>query len=178
MIRATRKVLLRKELKRISLNIYFVLIIIFVITDINCFIIELSAKLYRRVISKLPSYWATSNKLFISLGIRFKAETHVCFLINSIISVYISTKNEQVYWSSFFQVSIILVTACFFYLGFISRPFTNHKAEWNEKGVSLIPDYHFHPHHIHLEISRAIIAENLPLHIASSLIRNGNLWFP
>ena len=56
MVRATRKVLLRKELKRITLNIYFILIIIFVITDINCFIIELSAKLYRRVISKLPSY--------------------------------------------------------------------------------------------------------------------------
>ena len=56
MVRATRKVLLRKELKRITLNIYFILIITFVITTINCFIIRLSAKLYRRVISKLSSY--------------------------------------------------------------------------------------------------------------------------
>ena len=63
------------------------------------FIIGLSAKLYGTVISKLPSYWAASNKLFdcnirtVSLGISFEAETHVCFLINSVISIYISTKN-------------------------------------------------------------------------------------
>ena len=56
MIRATRKVLLRKELKRITLNIHFILIITFVITDIDSFIIGLSAKLCPRVISKLPSY--------------------------------------------------------------------------------------------------------------------------
>ena len=56
MIRATRKVLLRKELKRVTLNIYFILIITFVIIDINCFVVGLSAKLYCRVISKLPSY--------------------------------------------------------------------------------------------------------------------------
>ena len=45
------------------------------------FIIGLSAKLYGRVISKLPKYWPASNKLFdykiwtLSLGIRFEAET-------------------------------------------------------------------------------------------------------
>ena len=57
------------------------------------FIIGLSLKLYGRVISKLSSYWVASNKLFdckirtLSLGIRFEAETHVWFLINSVISV-------------------------------------------------------------------------------------------
>ena len=63
------------------------------------FNIGLSAKLYGRVISKAPSYWAAgsywtaSNKLSdcrirtVSLGIRFEAETHACFLINSVISV-------------------------------------------------------------------------------------------
>ena len=30
----------------------------------------------------------------------------------------------------------------------------------------------------HLDISRAITAESLPLHIASSRVRTGNLWFP
>ena len=100
MIRATGKVLPRKELKRITLNIYSILTINFVITDINCFLIGLSAKLYCRVISKLPSYWVASYKLFdckiqtIILGIRFEAETQVCFLINSVISIYISTKSE------------------------------------------------------------------------------------
>ena len=57
------------------------------------FIIGLPAKLYGTVITKLPSYWAARSKLFdskirtVSLGIMFKAETHVCFLISSIISV-------------------------------------------------------------------------------------------
>ena len=70
------------------------------------FIIALSAKLYGRVISELSSYWIASNKLFdceirtASLGIRFEAETHVCFCINSVISVYIWTKSEYDYHPS------------------------------------------------------------------------------
>ena len=36
------------------------------------------------------------------------------------------------------------------------------------KGISLTPHYHFHPLHRHLNISRAITVESLPLHIASS----------
>ena len=56
--------------------------------------------------------------------------------------------------------------------------------------ISLIPYYHFHPLHRHLDISRAITAgskRNLhiakgickrSLHIASSRTRTGNLWFP
>ena len=95
----------------------------------------------------------------VSLGIRFEAETHVCFLINSVISVYTSTKNEQLYWQSFLQVSIIQVNVIFFYLGFISQPFTNHRTEWTEKNISLTPDYHFHPHQRHLDISRTVTAE-------------------
>ena len=183
MIRATWKVLLRKELKRITLNIYFILIITFVITDISCFIIGLSAKLYRRVIPKLPSYWVASNKLFdckirtVSLGIRFETETHVCFLINSVIFVYILTKNKisllVVFSPGFYHLS----NCIFFYLGFISRPFTNDRTKWKDKGISLTRDYHFHPHHRNLDTSRVITAESLPLHIASSRIRNGNLWF-
>ena len=44
------------------------------------------------------------------------------------------------------------------------------------EGISLTPHYHFHPLHRHLDISRAITAESLPLHIASSRTRTGNLW--
>ena len=36
------------------------------------------------------------------------------------------------------------------------------------EGISLIANYHFHPLHRHLDISRAITAESSPLHIASS----------
>ena len=46
------------------------------------------------------------------------------------------------------------------------------------EGISLTPHYHFHPLHRHVDISRAIAAESSPLHIASSLARTGNLWFP
>ena len=46
------------------------------------------------------------------------------------------------------------------------------------EGISLTSHYHFHPLHGHLDISRAITAESLPLRIASSQARTGNLWFP
>ena len=70
-------------------------------------------------------------------------------------------------------------TNCFFfYLGFLSRTFTNHRTAGEGEGISLTPHYHFHPLHRHLDISRAITAESSPLHIASSRIQTGNLWFP
>ena len=46
------------------------------------------------------------------------------------------------------------------------------------EGISLTPHYHFYPLHRYLDISRPITAESSPLHIASSLIRTENLWFP
>ena len=46
------------------------------------------------------------------------------------------------------------------------------------EGIPLTPLYSFHPLHRHLDISRAITAENSALHIASSQTRTGNLWLP
>ena len=63
----------------------------------------------------------------------------------------------------------------FFYLGFLSRTFTNHRAAGEGEGISLPPHY-FHTLHRHLDISRVITAESSPLHIASSSTRVGNLW--
>ena len=57
----------------------------------------------------------------------------------------------------------------FFYLGFLSRPFTNHRTEWKGKGTSLTPDYHFHPRHRDLDISRAISTESSSLDIVAVL---------
>ena len=37
---------------------------------------------------------------------------------------------------------------------------------------------HFHPLHIHFDISQAITTESSPLHIANSRIWTRNLWFP
>ena len=45
------------------------------------------------------------------------------------------------------------------------------------EGISLTSLYHFHLLYGHLDINRAITAESLPLHIASSRTRTGNLWF-
>ena len=45
------------------------------------------------------------------------------------------------------------------------------------EGISLTPQYHFHPLHRHLDISRAISAESSPLHIGSSRTQTGNHWF-
>ena len=47
-----------------------------------------------------------------------------------------------------------------------------------KEGISVTPHCHFQLLHIHLDISRVIIAESSPLHIASSRTRTGNLWFP
>ena len=65
----------------------------------------------------------------------------------------------------------------FYHLGFLSRTFTNQGQQGKGEGISLTPDYHFHPLHRHLGISRAISAEISPLHIANSRTRTGNLWF-
>ena len=42
------------------------------------------------------------------------------------------------------------------------------------EGISLTPHYHFYPLHRHLDMSRTITAESLPLRIASSRTRTGN----
>ena len=52
----------------------------------------------------------------------------------------------------------------FFYLGFLSRTFTNHRTAGKGEGISLTPHYHFHPLHRRLDISRAITAGSSPAH--------------
>ena len=66
----------------------------------------------------------------------------------------------------------------FFDLGFLSQTSTNHRTAGEVGGHFLTPHYHFYLLHLKLGISRAITEESLPLHIASSRTRTGNLWFP
>ena len=67
----------------------------------------------------------------------------------------------------------------FFLSGFL---FHDHsqitELQGKGEGISWTPHYHFQPFHRHLDIGRVITAESLPLHIASSWTRTGNLWFP
>ena len=64
----------------------------------------------------------------------------------------------------------------FFVMGFLSRPFTNHKAA-GKGSISLTPQYHFHTLYRHLGISQVITAESLPMQIASVRTRTENPWF-
>ena len=70
------------------------------------------------------------------------------------------------------------------YISFFSMWVFFHEHSWitglqgKGWGISLTPHYHFHPLRRHLGISRATTAESSPLHIASSRIRTGSLWFP
>ena len=73
---------------------------------------------------------------------------------------------------------IFLCNVFFFYRGFLSQLFTNHRTAGGGGGHFLSPHYHFHRLHRHLDISRAITAESSHLHIgSSSRTRTGNLWF-
>ena len=56
----------------------------------------------------------------------------------------------------------------FFYRGFLSRPFTNHRNARERGGHFLTLRYNFDPLHRHLYISWAITAEGSPLHIDSN----------
>ena len=92
---------------------------------------------------------------------------------------------EQHHWHRFgvfnvnFEHISHLVLVFFDYLRFISQLFTNHAGlQRKGEGISVTPHYHFQPLHRHLDISRAITAENSPLHICSRLTRTRKLWFP
>ena len=66
----------------------------------------------------------------------------------------------------------------FFYLGFLSRAFTNHRTTREGGGYFFNSSLPLPPASQTLDISWAITAESSPLHIASSRARTRNLWFP
>ena len=68
----------------------------------------------------------------------------------------------------------LLKVVFFFYLGFLSRTSQFTGQQVKREAISLIPHYHFHPLHRHLDIIRVITAESSPLHIVSSRARTVN----
>ena len=68
-----------------------------------------------------------------------------------------------------------ITTYSFFFFFHKHSRFTAQQGKG--EAISLIPLYHFHLLHRHLD-SRAITAESSPLHTANSRTRTGNLWFP
>ena len=76
------------------------------------------------------------------------------------------------------QVKTHFLINFFFYLGFLSRTFTDHRTAGKGDANSITPLNHFYPLYRHLEISRAITADSSPLDIASNLTRTGNPLLP
>ena len=80
---------------------------------------------------------------------------------------------------SFLKVGYLMDPFFFFLLSGFS--FTNIHESQDCRGRGRACFYllttNFHLLHRHLDISRLITAESLPLHIASSQTRTGNLWF-
>ena len=69
----------------------------------------------------------------------------------------------------------------FFNIVFLSRTFTIHRITWEEGHYFLNSFLPLHTSSQTLKfigISRVIAAESSPLHIASSRIRTGDIWFP
>ena len=72
---------------------------------------------------------------------------------------------------------------CFTIWGVLSRTFAGFYHEYSRitglpgkgEGISLTPQYHFHPLRRRLGIGRAFIVGGSPLHIASSRTRTGSL---
>ena len=84
------------------------------------------------------------------------------------------TINELLQYDIVFKVLERLNILFFFHLGILSQPFTNHRTAGEEGGHFFKElNYHFHPLHRHLDISRTITAERSALHIGSSPTRAG-----
>ena len=72
----------------------------------------------------------------------------------------------------YLSISIYILYSIWVFFHEHSR-FTGQQAKG--EGISLSRHYHFHSLQRHLDIIRAITAESLPLHIASSQTQTGNL---
>ena len=124
------------------------------------------------------AFFLTDNtfNIFLTLNQEKKRK------IGKILSGLISSMADLCLLEKAFVTSFTWLTASssFFFLSGFS--FTNNHDSQESRGrgrlISVIPFYHFHPLHRHLDISQAITADSSPLHIVSSRSQTGNLWFP
>ena len=102
----------------------------------------------------------------------------LCVIVAGLI---ISWGCKNVSWSYLSQLrewgSRTLTFTGKFVLGFFHDISRFKGQEKKGEGISLTTHYHFHPLHRHLDISRAMTAESLPLHIASSRTQTRNLIY-
>ena len=118
--------------------------------------IELDLKVVERI------YFSPKKGIY-HLDIYIYISHPPCFGVRSLV--------ERVVFRSVYSFSF------FFYMGFLSRTFTNHRnaGEWG--GHFFISSLPLPPASQTLDISLAIAAGSSPLQIASSPTQVGNLWF-
>ena len=136
-----------------------------------------------------PSSGISLSCSFVTVSELFCCEFFETFVIlpsydlataSAILLPIRSSVASSVFWIALFEAVLNAFVAFFFffYLDFLSQPFTSYRTAGEGRDHSLTPHYHFHPLHRHLGISCAITAESLSLHIGSSQTRTRNLWFP
>ena len=86
-------------------------------------------------------------------------------------------------FAKIFSFSAIIIWDIKYSIFFSIRVFFHERSritrfQGKGEGISLTPRYYFNPLYRHLNISREITAETLPLHIASSQTWTRNLWLP
>ena len=92
----------------------------------------------------------------------------LCYVFLNFISTF--SKNQR-----FRELFCCCFCCCFW---FISIKTHDWQDQGKGEGISLTPLHHFHQLRGHLDISRVIIVESSPLHIACRQTRTGSLWFP
>ena len=93
-------------------------------------------------------------------------------LPNNFRRVFTASTSHQL----LFMVKNLGFFCFFFYLAFLSRTFADQRTAGKGEGISLTPHYHFHPFHIHLDISW-VITENYWVTNKQNKRKTKILWF-
>ena len=118
----------------------------------------------------VPTFWVIEtliticSNLFLNKPLQLRKYNTIQFFLKSLkfgIPMACHVFQEKITW------------IFFFYSGFLSRPFTNHRTAGEGCGHFFNSSVPLPP--ASLDISRAITADNSPQHIGSSRTRTGNL---
>ena len=116
-----------------------------------------------KLVSKLlVKKWAKNTFVLRENGLFFSMCFSVPFATRKVVFVDFPRKFYLLFGAKYSRVDQVksVEEPSFFYQGFISRTFTNHRLQGKGEGISLTPHYHFHPLHTHWDISREITAES------------------
>ena len=132
----------------------------------------ISIKLQSNFIEIVLWQWCSPVNLLHFFRTPFSKNTSGWLLLTS-LKRNSSTVVFSILFSRFFKDAFFSIWV------FLSRAFTIHRiAGERGEGIYLTSLYHFNLLHRHLDIGWAITARGLPLRIATSQTRAGNLSFP